>query len=134
MFGSLFCRNGGKYIYDGLTQQFTIGSTLWKVWVAKGSNSSSQRDSLNLYECFQINLIRLRNLQRMLLYLGGFKLIMLPVAPQKMSLGGCNQIFMNSRIVSFDDKISSKKSSEMGEITTKMGQVTGSYTSIKGII
>ena len=69
----------------------------------------------------------------MLLYLGGFKPNMLPVAPQKMPLGGYNQMFMISRIVSSDDKILSKKSSELGDITSKMGQVNGSYSSIKGI-
>ena len=127
MFGRIFCQNGGKYIYDGLTHQFPTGLTLCKVWVAKDSNASSQRNNLNLYACFQIYLIRSRNIQRMLLYLGGFKPIMLLVAPQKMSLGGCDQMFMNSRIVSFDDKISSKKSSEFGELTTKIGQVTISY-------
>ena len=57
----------------------------------------------------------------MFLYLGGFKPNMLPVAPQKMSLGGYNQIFMISRIVSYDDKILCKKSSDMGYLTAKMG-------------
>ena len=69
----------------------------------------------------------------MLLYLGGFKQNMLPVAPQNMSLSGCNQVFMTSRIASSDDKILSKKSSELGDLTAKMGQVTRSYSSIKGI-
>ena len=114
MFGRLFCRNGGKYRYDGLTHQFPIGSTLWKFWVAKGSNASSQRDNLNLYACFQIYLIRSRNIQRILLYFGGFKPNMLPVAPQNMYLGGCNQMFMTSRNASSDANILSKKSSELG--------------------
>ena len=78
-------------------------------------------------------MIRSRNIQRMLLYLGGFKPNMLLVAPQKMRLGGYNQMFMISRIVSYDDKIPCKKSSEIGDPTSKMGQVTGSYSSIKGI-
>ena len=119
MFGRLFCWNGGKKKYDGLTHQFPTGSTLWKFLVAKGSNASSQRDNLNVYACFQLYLIRSRNIQRMLLYFDGFKPIMLPVAPQNMSLGGCNQMFMNSRIVSSYDKISSKRSSELGDLTTK---------------
>ena len=88
MFGRIFSWNGGKYRYDGMNHQFTTGSTLWKFWVAKGSNAYSQRDNLNLYASFQIYLIRSRNIQRMILYLGGFKLIMLPMAPQKISLGG----------------------------------------------
>ena len=57
----------------------------------------------------------------MLLYLDGFKPSMLPLAPQMMSLGGYNQMFMTSRIVSFDDKITSKKSSEIGDLTAKNG-------------
>ena len=69
----------------------------------------------------------------MILCLARFKPRMLPVAQKKMSLGGYNQMFMTSRIVSSYDKISSKKSSELGEFTTKMGQVTGSYSSMKGI-
>ena len=85
MFSRIFCWNGGKYIYDRITHQFPIGSTLWKIWVSKGSNAYSQRDNLNLYVCFQTYLIRSRNIQRILLYLGGFKTNMLPVAPQKMS-------------------------------------------------
>ena len=68
----------------------------------------------------------------MILYLGGFKPSMLQVAPQKMSLSGYNQMFMNSRIVSYVDKIPSKNSGELREITTKMDQVTRSYSSIKG--
>ena len=99
MFGRIFCWNGGKYRYDGLTHQFPTGSTLWQFWVAKGSNASSQRDNLNLYACFQMYLIRSRSIQRMLLYLGGFKISMLPVAPKNMSLGGYNQMVMTSRIV-----------------------------------
>ena len=59
----------------------------------------------------------------MLLYIGGFKPIMLPVAPQNMSLGGYNQTLMNSRIVASYDKISSKKSSEMGYLIAKIIQV-----------
>ena len=94
MFSELFCRNGGKYRYDGMTHQFPTGSTLWKFWVSKGSNAYSQRDNLNLYAIFQIYLIILRNIQRMLIYLGGFKPNMLLVAPQNISLGGCNQMFM----------------------------------------
>ena len=62
----------------------------------------------------------------MLLYLGGFKPIMLLVAPQKMYLGGCDKMFMNSWIVSSNDKLFSKKSSDMGDLTAKMGLVTGS--------
>ena len=77
MFGRLFYRNGGKYRYDGMTHQFSIGSTLWKFWVSKGSNASSQRDNLNLNACFQIDVILSRNIQRMLLYLGGFKPILI---------------------------------------------------------
>ena len=122
--------NGQNY---QLTHQFPTGSALWKFWIAKGSNASSQRDNLNLYTCFQIYLIRSRNIHRMLVYLGGFKPNMLPASPQKMSLGGCNQMFMTSRISSSDDKILSKKSSELGDVTVKMGQVTRSYYSIKGI-
>ena len=133
MFGRIFCQNGGKYTYDGMTHQFPTGLTLWKVWVAKGSNESSQRDNLSLYACFKIYLIRSRKIQRMLLYLGGLKPNMIPVAPQNMSLGGCNQMFMTLRIVSHDDKISSKKSSDLGELTTKMGHLTRSYSSSKGI-
>ena len=68
----------------------------------------------------------------MLLYLGGFKPSMILVAPKNMSLGGYNQMFLTSRIVSPDDKILSKKASELGELIAKMGQVTGSYSSIKG--
>ena len=90
-------------------------------------------DNINLYASFKIYLIKSRNVKIMLLYLGRFKPRMLPMAPQKMSLGGCNQMFMTSRIASSDDKILSKKLSEMGDLTTKMGQVTGSYSSIKGI-
>ena len=133
MFGRIFYRNGGKYIYDGLTHQFPTGSTLCQFWISKGSNASSQRDNLNLYACFQIYLIRSRNIQSMLLYLGGFKPNMLPMAPQNMSLGGYNQMFMISRIVSSDDKILCKNSSELGDLIAKMGQVNGSYSSIKGI-
>ena len=133
MFCRLFCQNGGKYSYDGMTHQFPKGSTQWKIWVAKGSNTYSHRDNLNLYVFFQIYLIRSRNIQRMLLYLGGFKPNMLPLAPKKMSLSGCNQVFMTSRIASSDDQILSKKSSEMGDLIAKMGQVTRSYSSIKGI-
>ena len=133
MFNRIFYPNGGKYIYDGMTHQFKTGLTLWSVWVAKGSNAYSQRDNLNLYACFQIYLIISRNIQRMLLYFGGFKPNMLPVTPQNMSLSGCNQVFMTSRIASSDDKSLSKKSSEMGDLTAKMGQVTRSYSSIKGI-
>ena len=70
---------------------------------------------------------------KMLLYLDGFKPNMLLVAQQKILLGGCKQMFMTSRIASSDDQILSKKSSEMGDLTAKMGQVTGSYSSIKGI-
>ena len=69
----------------------------------------------------------------MLLYLGGFKQSMLLVDPQNMSLGGYNQMFMISRIVSSNDKLLCKKSSEMGDLTSKMGQVIGSYSSTKGI-
>ena len=86
MFSRLFCRNGGKYKYDGLNHQFPTGSTLWKVQVAKDSNASSQRDNLNLYACFQIYAIISRNIQRILLYLGGFKPNMLSMAPQKYVL------------------------------------------------
>ena len=68
----------------------------------------------------------------MLLYLGGFKPNIIPVAPQNMSLDGYNQIFMISRIVSSDDKILCKKSSELEDLIDKMGQVIGSYSSIKG--
>ena len=52
----LFSRNGGKYIYDGMTHQFQTGLTLLQVWFEKGLNASSQRDNLNLYACFQIYL------------------------------------------------------------------------------
>ena len=55
----------------------------------------------------------------MLLYLGGFKPNMLPVAPQKMSLGGYSQMFMISRIVSSADKIMCTKSSELADLTAK---------------
>ena len=134
MFGRLFYWNGGKYRYDGMNHQFTIGSTLWQVWVAKGSNTYSKKDKLNLYESFQIYLIRSHNMQRMLLCLDIFKPRMLLVAPQKMSLGGFNQVFMTSRIVSSDDKIPSMKSSDMGDLTAKMIQLIGSYSSIKGIV
>ena len=133
MFGRFLCYNDAKCRYDGMTHQFPTSLTLGKVWVAKGSNASSRRDNLNLYASFQIYLIRLRNVQRMILCLDIFKPRMLLVDPQKISLGGCNQMFMTSRKVSSDDKILSKKSSELGELTTKMGQVTRSYSSIKGI-
>ena len=134
MFSRLFCRNGGKYGYDGLTHQFPTGLTLWQVWVAKGSNEYSQRDKLNLYACFQIYMIRSRGIDQMLLYLGGFKPNMLLVDPQKMFLGGYNQMLMILRIVSSADNISCNKSSELGDLIAKMGQVTRSYSSIKGIL
>ena len=51
------------------------------------------------------------------LEMGGFKPNMLPVPPQNMSLDGYNQMFMISRIVSSDDKILCKKSSDLGHIT-----------------
>ena len=67
----------------------------------------------------------------MLLYLGGFKPSMLPVSPEKMYLGGYNQIFMNSSIFSYDDKILSKKSCNSRELKTQIGKVTESYSNTK---
>ena len=57
------------------------------------------------------------------LYLGGLKQITLSVNAHNIYLGRCNQMFMNSRMVSPNDKILSKKSSEMGELITKIGKV-----------